>query len=80
MKRALLFLLLATSILSCRNQIGSPCKKKGDCALGLYCDLERELCDDRGKLLKKKAEKIYIYPIPPKTTPAQPKVAPLNGP
>ena len=51
----------------CRSSLGGPCKKKNDCALGLYCDLEKEVCDDRGKLLKKQAEEIYVYPIPAAT-------------
>ena len=51
----------------CRNRLGGPCKVKDDCALGLYCDLEKEVCEDRGKLLKKQAEQIYVYPIPAKT-------------
>ncbi|MEE2755498.1 MAG: hypothetical protein VYA30_02500 [Myxococcota bacterium] len=78
MKYPVLLVVLVVSTLSCRNQIGHPCKEKGDCALGLYCDLEREICDDRGKLLKKKAEKIYVYPIPPKTAPAHPKGMPIQ--
>ena len=52
----------------CRNRLGEPCKTKDDCALGLYCDLEKEVCEDRGKLLKKQAEEIYVYPIPAKKT------------
>ena len=51
-------------MLGCRNRLGGPCKTKSDCALGLYCDLEKEVCEDRGKLLKKQAEEIYVYPIP----------------
>ena len=77
----LLMSLIALSF-GCRSQLGGTCKSKDDCALGLYCDLEKEVCDDRGKLLKKQAEEIYVYPIPakqPKTTkPVQPGVVPIR--
>ena len=56
-------------LVSCRSQLGGKCAKKGDCALGLYCDIEKEVCADRGQLLKKEAEKIYVYPIPTRAKP-----------
>ena len=68
-------------LMGCRSQLGGKCKSKDDCALGLYCDLEKEVCDDRGKLLKKQAEEIYVYPIPAKqpkgAKPVQPGVVPV---
>ena len=68
-------------LMGCRSQLGGKCKSKDDCALGLYCDVEKEVCDDRGKLLKKQAEEIYVYPIParqPKgAKPVQPGVVPV---
>ncbi|MEE2786499.1 MAG: hypothetical protein VX589_04105 [Myxococcota bacterium] len=62
-------LMMALGLSSCRSQLGGKCAKKDDCALGLYCDLEKEVCADRGQLLKKEAEKIYIFPIPSKVKP-----------
>ena len=64
-----LVLLALVTLASCRSQLGGKCAKKDDCALGLYCDLEKEICADRGQLLKKEAEKIYIYPIPTRAKP-----------
>ena len=61
-----LILFCVISLWGCRGRLGAPCTSKDGCALGLYCDLEREVCEDRGKLLKKKAEEIYVYPIPAK--------------
>ena len=68
--------LLALSIFGCRSRLGGPCKTKDDCGLGLYCNLDKEVCDDRGKLLKKQAEEIYVYPIPPKTPAPRPVPSP----
>ena len=59
-----LFIIGLSVVLGCRSRLGGPCKTKDDCGLGLYCDLDKEVCDDRGKLLKKQAEEIYVYPIP----------------
>jgi len=28
--------------------------------------MEKKVCEDRGRLLKKQAEEIYVYPIPGK--------------
>ena len=68
-------------LIGCRSQLGGKCKSKDDCAWGLYCDLDKEVCDDRGKLLKKQAEEIYVYPIPAKqpknAKPVQPGVIPV---
>ena len=64
-----LFALAAIFLVSCHSQLGGKCAKKGDCALGLYCDMEKEVCADRGQLLKKEAEKIYVYPIPTRAKP-----------
>ena len=50
----------------CRSRLGGKCASNDDCALGLYCNLDKEICDDRGKLLKRKAEETYVYPIPAK--------------
>ena len=61
--------LIVFTLASCRSQLGGKCSKKGECALGLYCDLEKEVCADRGQLLKTEAEKVYVYPIPSKTKP-----------
>ena len=76
-----MFCLVSALFMGCRSQLGGKCKSKDDCALGLYCDLEKEVCDDRGKLLKKQAEEIYVYPIPPKqpknAKPAKPNVVPM---
>ena len=76
-----IFLIGLMGLMGCRSQLGGKCKKKNDCALGLYCDLEKEVCDDRGKLLKKQAEEIYVYPIPAKqpksAKPVQPGVVPV---
>ena len=67
--RITLLALTIIGVTSCRSQLGGKCTKKDDCALGLYCDLEKEICADRGQLLKKEAEKIYVYPIPSKVKP-----------
>ena len=70
------------TLVGCRSRLGGTCKTKSDCALGLYCDADRKVCEDRGKLLKKQAEEIYVYPIPapaPKTAkPGQPTVVPTQ--
>ena len=70
-KRALVLGVLAAAIgiVSCRSQLGGKCAKKSDCSLGLYCDLDKAVCADRGQLLKKEAEKVYIFPIPSKAKP-----------
>ena len=73
----MIIILSAVVFFGCRSRLGGPCKSKDDCSLGLYCNLEKEVCDDRGKLLKKQAEEIYVYPIPPKAPKAAPKVVPL---
>ena len=71
-----LMLFGLTLFLGCRSRLGGPCKTKDDCGLGLYCDLEKEVCDDRGKLLKKQAEEIYVYPIPARQPKAPKGTAP----
>ena len=56
-------------MVGCRAGLGEACDGADTCALGLYCDMEREVCDDRGKLLKKGAAETYVYPIPTNTAP-----------
>ena len=79
--RALMLCALGVVLLfGCRSRLGGECESNGDCALGLYCDLEKKICDDRGKLLKKQAEEIYVYPIPSKKAPVPvPIPAPTPG-
>ena len=74
LRRCLLISLALTALVSlvlsgCRSRIGGPCEADDDCGLGLYCNLDKEVCADRGQLLKKQAEEIYVYPIPPKAGP-----------
>ncbi len=59
---ALLLLVLS----GCRSRLGGDCDSNDGCALGLYCNMEKKVCEDRGRLLKKQAEEIYVYPIPGK--------------
>jgi hypothetical protein len=61
-----LFALGTLVFTGCRSRLGGDCEANDDCGLGLYCDLEKKVCDDRGKLLKKQAEEVYVYPIPGK--------------
>ena len=66
MIRTSIAIVCVLTLFGCRSRLGGPCKTKDDCGLGLYCDEERSVCEDRGKLLKKQAEEIYVYPIPAK--------------
>ena len=75
---AIVIVCAAAVLTSCRAKVGEACQSEDGCALGLYCDLEREVCADRGQLLKKGAAETYVYPIPPKTAPGTP--APLMVP
>ncbi len=78
MRSYILLIFASTLVLtSCRARIGEPCQEADGCALGLYCDMEREVCDDRGKLLKKGAAETYVYPIPPKNPQAAPVPVPV---
>ena len=64
MVRLSLFILLALSVFGCRADEGEACRQNDDCGLGLYCPADREVCTDRGELLRKKAAETYVYPIP----------------
>lgn len=77
-RNTVLAVLTLTLLLAwgCRSRLGGDCEKNDDCGLGLYCDLDTQKCDDRGKLLKKQAAEVYVYPIPPKT-PAAPVPVPI---
>ena len=57
-------LLLAMLLSACRKGEGQPCTENSDCRLGLYCQEKTGMCKDRGELLKEKAAKEYVYPIP----------------
>ena len=64
MARFGLTLLVSLSLFACRADEGEKCTQNDDCGLGLYCPPDREVCTDRGELLKKKAAETYVYPIP----------------
>jgi hypothetical protein len=59
-----ILLLAFVGLLGCRQREGQPCGDGDQCALGLYCKPETQVCADRGELLKKKAAETYVYPIP----------------